>query len=392
MVKSLRASVSLVAVISATIISTGVIANSAFADGVQDYYIQGSEGRFINTPSDAVGVGTAGSTAYTKRNSTSTTTNPAGLGMVKDGDLSLSYGSNEVSGNDLLSYDRINNDIDYGQVMLAIPLEPSLNGTPNLGTVGLGWTGSWSDANNASESEGDVEQVHGAYGLSIRDDLSLGYGLTYANIDQNTKGDAWKYDTSNNLKHLFGLQYNVADDLVLGVSYHFGQGDADTLVGGSNVSSSELTSNTVGVGLNYMLSDETSLSFAVDNTSYDVDGDLVTASGTPRASYVTGGNEGGETSTYRVGVTQAIDDMFKMRAGYRYVQRNWFYGREDLRDLNGTAKTGVYSVGLGVSIPTGMHYVPKVNVDYAAEYRDIAYGDWLQVVSLTVPFTLCAPM
>jgi predicted porin len=180
--------------------------------------------------------------------------------------------------------------------------------------------------------------------------------------------------------------------LTTGANFFFANGEYDLEGPGANgtfeTGTSDYAEHGFELGAGYKVADATTVSSAVSYQNFDVDGEFVEG---PSDTFI-GGNEGGNFFTFKLGVEQALDDMFSLRAGYKYLGRQtYFFGREDIRDFNGSAKTNAWTAGLGVAIPTGMHYFPTVNLDYAAEYRDIAYGDWQQTVTLSFPFNLCEP-
>lgn len=383
----LNSRIALAAVLSAVSFHSLVL--PSYADGRRDYYIQEAEKLFYGTSTNAKQAGQAGATNVTSKDSSAVVNNPAGIGMNHGGDVSFTYGRNEISGNQTSDYAEVEDTSDMGQVLASIPLNPTLDGTPESGSIGFGWTGIDSDSDDSVDTQGTNNQVHGAYGIEISDGLSLGYGLTwFDNKQETTVSD---FEQTNGFRHNFGVQ-SADGDLTTGANFYFADGEYDLEGVNSNGSiangTSDYKEHGIEVGAAYQVADATSVSTAVGYRSFDVDGEFV--AGAPDT--FVGGNEGGNFFDVKLGLEHALDEMFMVRAGYRYLGRQtYFFGREDIRDFNGSAKTNAYSAGLGVVIPTGLHYVPNVNLDYAAEYRDIAYGDWQQTVTLSLPFTLCEP-
>lgn len=366
------------------------VTSVCLADGKRDYYIQEAERLFFDTTTNARQAGQAGASNLTSTDSSAVVNNPAGLGMNHGGDLSGSYINDEISGNQQSDYAEVKDEADLGQVLLSFPLNPTSDGTPNAGAFGLGWTGGNSDSDDSVGTDTDVLQVHGSYGIEIEDGISVGYGLSYFDNEQKTAFS--NFEENSGFRHNFGTQYTDGD-LTTGATFFFASGDYD--LAGLNGDGSVATGNSDYAEHGFELAatskvdDATSVSFGGGYRDFDVDGDFV--AGAPDT--FVGGNEGGSGFNVKLGLEHWVNEWLAARAGYRFEGRtNYFFGREDLRDFNGSAKTNVWAMGLGVSLPTGMHYFPKVNVDYAAEYREIAYGDWQQWVTLSFPFTLCEPM
>lgn len=363
-------------------------ASPLFADGKRDYYIQEAEKLFYGTTTNAKQAGQAGATNVISTDSSAIVNNPAGIGLNHGGDVSVTYGRNQISGNQESNYAEVEDTSNLGQVLVSVPLQPTLDGSAELGSFGIGWTGERSDSDDSVDTEGVRNQVHGAYGIEVDDNISVGYGLTYVDNKQTT--DVSRFKETDGFRHNFGAQM-VDGDLTTGANFFFANGEYD-LTGpgefGRTTSTSDYAQHGIEAAVGYRLSDATTVSTAANYTEMDVDGNYVSG---PENTFI-GGNEGGNFFQYKVGVEQAIDDMLTLRAGYRYIGRqNYFFGREDIRDYNGSAKTNAYSAGASVAIPTGMYYVPTVSLDYAAEYREIAYGDWQHTVTLSFPFTLCEP-
>jgi hypothetical protein len=363
--------------------------SSAYADGKRDYYIQQAEKLFYGTATNARQVGQGRANDVTSTDSSAVVNNPAALGADSAGDISVTYGMNEISGNQISNYAEIEDDVTTGQVLVSVPLEPTADGSPNLGKIGLGWTGQDSDSDDSVNTEGTSNQVHGSYGIEVDDGVSLGYGLTWFDTEQET--DVSNFEQTNGYRHNFGV-YFTEEDYSAGATFFFADGEYDleglNPDGSVSADTSDYKEHGFEVGASQKVTDTTRLSVAGTYQSFDVDGAFVEGA---EDTHI-GGNEGGTFFSGKLGVEEAIDENLFLRAGYRYLARDsYFFGREDLRDLNGSAKTNAYSAGVGLVLDTGLHYFPKVNLDYGAEYRDIAYGDWEHVVTLSFPFTLCEP-
>jgi hypothetical protein len=189
-------------------------ASFSYADEkAHDFYFQQNQQRFIVQPQNARMFGMGGSTALTGANSLSTVNNPAGLGMMKYGEVSAAYGYNEVTGN-TMSGARVKDKQNSGQVYGAVPLGPVKGGLPDYGNFGMGWYGRSGDwTNDPANTDSGTYQLSGAYGKALSDDLSIGYGLSYQN--DSVDFDGGKYDSGQSFLHNVGLQYAATKDLVL---------------------------------------------------------------------------------------------------------------------------------------------------------------------------------
>ncbi len=377
------------AIVSLLILSGVAFTGSAYADGKRDYYIQEAEKLFYGTANNARQAGQGGAADVTSTDSSAVVNNPAALGANSGGDISLTYGRNEISGNQISDYAEIEDESNTGQVLVSIPLEPTSDGSPNLGKIGFGWTGEDSDSDDSINTDGEKNEVHGSYGIEVADGISLGYGLTWFDTKQET--DVSTFEQTNGFRHNFGLYY-VDQDYSAGATFFFANGEYDleglNPDGSVATGTSDYASHGFELGASSKVTDTTRVSAAGTYQNFDVDGEFVEGADDTHI----GGNEGGQLFSAKLGIEEKLDDALFIRAGYRYIGRtNYFFGREDLRDLNGSAKTNAYSAGLGLVLDTGLHYFPSVNLDYAAEYREIAYGDWQHTVTLSFPFTLCEP-
>lgn len=365
------------------------VSSVSYADGRRDYYIQEAEKLFYGTTTNAKQAGQAGANNVISTDSSAVVNNPAGLGLSHGGDTSFTYGHNEISGNETSDYAKVKDRSNLQQVLVSAPLNPTLDGTPELGGVGFGWTGLDSDSDDSVNTQGRANQVHGAYGIELSDGLSVGYGLTWFETKQFT--DASSFKQNDGFRHNFGTQL-VDGDLTTGATVFFANGEYDLegpeADGSVSTGTSDYSEHGFELAAGYKLADATTVSTAASYQNFDVNGEFVAGAD----DTFIGGNEGGNFFAFKLGLEHALDDMFTVRGGYRYLGRqDYFFGREDIRDFNGSAKTNAYSAGVSVAFATGLHYVPTVNLDYAAEYREIAYGDWQQTVTLSFPFTLCEP-
>jgi opacity protein-like surface antigen len=368
------------------LVGSGLLApNFLQADAQRDYYSQQATRRYFNTPQNARTFGMAGSSIQTSSDSSSVTGNPAGLGLMQGGDLSLSYGRNTFSGRSYPGYENIEQDEDSLRGLLALPLGPVADGLPEFGNIGFGWNGYDSDSNDALNTESEGNEIYGAYAKALSDTLSIGYSLGY--FDDELKGDSFNYDSSANFRHTLGVQHVVSDEISWGTSIFVGHGDYDATFDGAT-SESSLNQYGIEVGVGYRMG-MTLLTSGLGYSYYDTDGRQNSSSN----SIVIGGDESGHGINFSVGAEQTISDWLKLRAGYRYNGLNdYTFERADLSALDGSAKYNAFTAGVGFLIPLENHYVSAVHLDYGAEYRAIGDGDWKHVATVSVPFDLCEPL
>jgi len=345
----------------------------AVADGKQDFYIQQATRRYFNLPQNARTFGMAGSSVVTSQDSSSVIGNPAGLGFMKEAEISGTYEYEKVSGREQPSYARIDEDIDNGHALGAFPLAPNYEAYPDFGNLGLGWSGYRSDVNDSYGTETDGYRIHAAYGKALNDSWSAGYGFTYVNDQLNN--DVVNYGMDNGYKHTVGVQNKVSDALTLGASVFYGSGEPtrDIEAGGGPAIHQTLHTKSYGgeTGLSYDFG-STLLATSLDWEEYE-----------QNATSDAGGNESGRSFAARIGIEQEIFDWLVGRLGYRYQGNIYFFGDESESDLTGTAKYNAASWGAGMWL--GNH----VRMDYGGEYRWVAYNDFANTVSLTVPFSIC---
>lgn len=357
-------------------------ASFSYADEkAHDFYFQQNQQRFIVQPQNARMFGMGGSTALTGANSLSTVNNPAGLGMMKYGEVSAAYGYNEVTGN-TMSGARVKDKQNSGQVYGAVPLGPVKGGLPDYGNFGLGWYGRSGDwTNDPANTDTGTYQLSGAYGKAISDDLSIGYGLSYQN--DSVDFDGGKYDSGQSFLHNVGLQYAATKDLVYGATVTIGHGNHD-LEGVADQTVDQLSVGIAG-GAEYTM-DDTTLAFGVDYTSFDNSGDTNAANAS-----VWGGDSTGKSMNVRLGLEQRLNEMFAVRGGYRYAANfDWDYDRAGLNDLDGSAKYNAWSLGAGLNYAFEEgDFIRAIGVDYGVEYRTVGNNDWQHLVSVAAPFDLC---
>ena len=364
------------------------IGGTCFADEkAHEFYFQQNQQRFVNPAYDARMLSMSGSTGLTTANALSTSQNPAGLGLMRYGDLSTTYAYNEVSGNNFPSGTKVKDKQNIGQVFGATPINPTLDGLPESGNLGLGWFGRQGDwTYDRDNTDSGTYQVVGGYGKSIGHRTALGYGLTFQN--DNVDSDTHNYESSQSFLHTLGVQNMIDDDTTWGSTVFVGHGyhDLDHLADARPSQSVSQLSVGWGGGIEHRMGG-TSLAGGLDFTFMRNNG-----TNDPAVNDVVfGGDSLGRVMNVRIGIEEQLLDWMAIRAGYRYASNfDWDYDRAALSDLSGSAKYNAWTGGAGVSYDfEDEYFFHAVLLDYAAEYRDVGNGDWQHMISLSAPFDLC---
>lgn len=352
----------LAAITLGAFIASSLTAPSVFADGRTDYGAQFNQQRFFDPMQGARSFGMGGSTLPTTTDSSAVVGNPAGLGFMEKAEVSASYESGKLSGNDPETYRQIEQDSDRGHALAALPINPTVDGLPQNGSVGFGWSGFTSDSDDSHDTDTDGYAIHAAYGKNVSDKLSLGYGVSYQTDNVDFKKDRISVEMDDGVKQTVGAQYKSDDDTALGLYTFFGFG-TDKVKSGGKSDDADLWSWGVAGGVEHTYPEsQTVVGASLDYTKYGGDVENMFAWGV------------------RTGVEQPIVEWFKVRAGYRY-QAIFDYDNGD--DTEDTAKYNAMSFGAGADLSKNLR------ADYGAEYRWVGDGDWTHLVSLSMPFSLC---
>ena len=350
-------------------ISTPVL----LADAKEDFYIQQATRRYFNLPQNARTFGMAGSSVATSQDSSSVIGNPAGIGFMKDAEVSATYDFSDYDGREEPSYDKIQEDIDSGHALGAFPIAPNYDAYSDFGNIGLGWSGYRSDVDDSYDTETKGHRIHAAYGKALNESTSVGYGFSYFNDQLNSSN----YDVSmdDGYRHTVGVQNKVSEQLTLGLSGFYGYGEPrrDIHIAGGTEGSQRLDRRSYGgeFGGSYDFG-TLLLASSIDWQEYELDSDDAEL----------GGGESGRSFAYRIGLEQEVFDWLVARAGYRYQGNEYFFSESD--ELTGTAKYNAASWGAGAWLDDNLR------LDYGGEYRWVAEGtDWTHNVTVSMPFSIC---
>jgi hypothetical protein len=340
--------------------------SSVFANGIEDYYHQSFQQRFFDYGKSARATGTAGASGVTTTDSTAILSNPAGIGMMKDADVSAHYSYEQLSGRDIANYQNIEQESDNGSVLGATPLGPRGDSLPDYGNLGIGWIGEHRSSNDVADSDARGSKMLVAYGKAISDDTSLGYSVSY-NRDKFKTG-ASEARMTDGVKQTVGILHKLGTNTSFGATASYGFGESEQALGGFFDPSGgarvkrDLTSYGVEAGLSHKYESGIMTAFSSDYVNYDSDYDDA------------------NSWNFRLGAEKPVADWLSIRAGYRYALNRGF---DSFDDSNQNAKYN--AVGFGAGLPLSKN----LNIDYGAEYRHVGEGDWTHMVSLAVPFSIC---
>lgn len=345
-----------------------LFAGAAVAEGRQDFYTQTDQLGYFFVPENARTVGMAGSSVATSSDSSSVVGNPAGLGFMRDADVSITYASNQISGDDRDSGEEVQAEVDGGQALAALPLAPTLDGTPKYGTLGFGWAGFRGDADTVRDDEYRNYALHLAYGKDLSDTLAVGYALAYNQNKQSIQvgGLNANRKMEDGVRQEIGVQHKSSKNTTWGLSTHYGFGtfDYEGDFAGTSLGTAEEDIDNWGMDLG--------VGHQMGKTLYTVSTDY--------SRYGSDVFDDYGAWNFRMGLEHALSDAIKGRLGYRYSALM----SNDLGLENDNVKYNAVSWGLGFRL------AKYLMADYASEYRHVGDGsDWLHTVTLSVPFSLC---
>lgn len=202
---------------------------SAFADGAEDLAYQVNQRRFFDLPTSARVGAMAGSSAVTDISSWSTLSNPAGLGWMKDAEVSGSWTWNELNGNDLVDASDVDGTVNDGYVLGAFPIVPYKDALPEYGNIGFGWSGYTGnvsgDTLTSLDTDLDAWRLHLAYAKALDAAWSVGASLTYQNAKQKNETNLlgqdvtlFKEKMNDGIRADIGAQYKLSDRTMFGLN------------------------------------------------------------------------------------------------------------------------------------------------------------------------------
>ncbi len=377
------------AISAGALLSLYAVPASADNNDTKDFYIQQSLERYYGYVPTARMLGMGTSNLYTTMDSSSIVGNPAGLGFMRKGELSGTYGRNQISGDEYPTGVPVEQTTNSGMGLLSVPLgeDPSGNSTPEYGSFGLGWNGNYSSWDNDSYNTiARQQKVIGTWGYEIDPGVAIGYSLGW-NRDKLQSRDIFNFPMANGFRHTLGAMFQVDENLTIGSNVIIGHGHHHHQFGPGTENEAKTNQYGFGIGADYRV-DQTTISANIDYNHLKINGD--TERSIP-ANWV-GGDEKGNIFNLRLGVEQGVTDNLLVRAGYRFAGlSDYDYSRDEIRPIGGSANYNAFSVGAGLVLPTDWHYIPEVRVDYGVEYRAVGNDDWQHAVTLSMPFSVCEP-
>ena len=357
----------------------------AQADDTSDFYFQQVIERYFEYPQNARTFGMAGSSVMTSTDSSSIVGNPAGLGFMRGGEFSGSYGYSRTSGTEFPTGENVTAVRNAGSGMLALPLGPTLGALPQFGNLGVAWSeadGRWD--NDSFDTLSRRDQIVVSYAYAINENVSVGYGVGWTR-DKFQSKDIVNYPMGDGFKHTLGVSWQPVERWAFGATSFVGYGKHSALYVPGTDGDSRTTEYGSSVGAQYRF-DVMTVAFGGDYRHLHSDGDV--ESSIP--ANVVGGDENGNIFNIRAGVEVPFADWFLLRGGYRFAGlATYKYNRSELNDLNGSAYYHAWTLGAGFIIPLSSDYFPELHVDYGIEYRDVARDGWEHLVTLSVPIEFC---
>lgn len=368
------------------LLAASIGTKNARAENVSDLYFQEVIERYFEYPQNARTFGMAGSSVVTSTDSSAVVGNPAGLGMMQDGEISATYGYNRISGDEFPTGVGVEQRSSAGSGMFAVPVGPNVNDLPRYGNFGAAWTyntSKWDDDSFGTEAE--RTQVVAAYAYPLSRTLSLGYSLGWTD-DRFQSNAIFDYPMGNGFRHTVGALWKADRDLTVGATLVAGHGTHHALFGPGIKGDSRTLEFGADLGVSYQLSTPWTLALQAGYRHLGTDGDVVASI----PANVVGGDENGNIFDAHAGVEYAVDNTWKLRGGYRFAGLSRYnYNRVELNDLNGSAYYSAFTAGAGYVYPLNSPYVRSLNLDYGVEYRLVGDNDWQHVVTLSVPFNVC---
>lgn len=365
-------------------LSLSLVAQTALADGKRDYYFQQALQRYMNLPQNARTMGMGGSSVVTSQDSSSVVGNPAGIGLMQEGDTSVSYDRNSFKGRENPNYKLIKQRSDNGQALVTIPLGLQSNDLPQFGSLGLGWSGYNGNTNDSLDTGSDGHRINFAYGKALSSSLALGYGLSY--FDDKLQNNLSKYSSKQLFRHTFGIQESLGHDWTWGGTVFYGSGKDNVEVASiPNIKDSKAKEYgaELGTSWNWL---STTMAVSADYEHYRTNGSLNSAP----PEIVIGGDEHGKVFNLRIGAERSLTTWLVGRVGYHFGGLDdYHFSRSELADLNGSAKYNAWNFGIGTIIPTHNSWIKAVKLDYGAEYRAGGTDSWEHLVTLSIPWGGC---
>lgn len=349
----------------------------------KEFYINQALERYFVLPMDARSTSMVGSSLLNCADSNCIFLNPAGLGLLKTQEVSLSFGSKEATGNEFIIDEKINQFENLGHGVLALPFRSDNQGDSSYGTAALAYSRYQGDTDDSVNTTPDGHRRSLAYGISLNKQSSIGYSFTF--YDDQLRNDLADLHSHSRFLHVFGAQFNPTKYFQLGAVFKLGIGQSDTEdfeIESNGLSHLRYYSGLIGATKHW--SPRASTSLSTDISSYRSEGNLEQSD----SLVVIGSDEEGHIFNIRLGIEYQLLERFFIRGGARYEATEYEFKREDLRQLSGNVEGARLSFGLGYNFKFNSKYISECRIDYGFEYLDSSYGDWTHVVTASLPFDI----
>lgn len=280
-----------------------------------------------------------------------------------------------VSGN--FSYETISGDLispsfrfsnqtdDLFQGMLGFSL--ALPG--RLGNIGFSGTIARIQTNNYINSDFDSAQISTVWGNQLNDSVSIGYGLSIFNDDEDS--DIVDYGMNVGHLHRIGFITGKQDQFQFGAVGLLGFGDTDSDFIGEAYGSGDREMMSVRLGASCEISEVLLLALDLGYTDYKHDAAVT------YAGFSASADEDGNCFDLGAGVEYEFIDRVVGRAGFHYQHLDYhIQGDSHLQDLEYVAPTA----GLGIKLSG------TFSLDVGVEIRCLDKTDYIIGAGLTAVF------
>lgn len=254
---------------------------------------------------------------------------------------------------------------DFYQGMLGV----SLPAPAELGKIGIAGSYSTSQMDNAAHSDYDSLQISAGWGMHLNDDVSLGYGISVSQDDEES--DLADYEMDLGHLHRIGVLAKPFENVKFGAVGLLGFGDTDSDFVGGAQGDGDRHMLGVRLGASYQIGEALLLALDLGYTNYEHDADVTLAGFSAIA------DEEGDCYDFGIGVEYAFTDRTIGRVGLRGQYLDYhIHNDRQLKVLEYLAPT----VGLGIRLSETFF------LDIGAEIRPLDKTDCTVGVGLTAVF------
>ena len=318
---------------------------SGFGDSHNNYLLQHAMLRYFPLNHSIRSLGMGGVWVTLNQKNEGITGNPATLVINQRHTVISGNFSYETISGDLISpgFRFSNQTDDLFQGMLGVSL--ALPG--KFGNIGFSGTISGIQTNNYINSDFDSEQISAVWGNQLNDSVSIGYGLSIFNDDEES--DIVDYGMNVGHLHRIGFLAGKQDQFQFGAVGLFGFGDTDSDLAGGSHGSGDREMMGVRAGASCEISEVLLLALDLGYTDYEHNASVT------YAGFSANADEDGNCLDLGVGVEYEFIDCIVGRAGFRYQHLDYnIQGDSHLKDLGYFAPTVGLSIKLSDSFSLDM--------------------------------------